>query len=199
MNPERDTDASLVARVQSGDKRAFDLLILKYQRRIIRLLSRMVSNQSELEDLAQETFVKAYRSIGQFRGDSAFYTWLYRIAINTARNWHALQKRRPQPAEPIKTDTGETFHQIDNLTDIDTPEAIMAGRQVADVINQAISELPEDLRNALILREVEGLAYDEIAQIMNCPIGTVRSRIFRARDAIASKLRPVLESESNIR
>ena len=194
-----DTDLELVRRVQNGDKRAFDLLVLKYQRRIMRLLARMVRNPSEIEDVAQETFIKAYRALPQFRAESAFYTWLYRIAINTARNWHVAQMRRPQTIDAIETEDGETFHAIDNLTDIDTPEAMLASRQVADTINAAMADLPEDLRTALLLREIEGMSYEDIAQTMECPIGTVRSRIFRARDAIAQRLRPVLESDPDHR
>lgn len=191
----RDVDAELIERVRRGDKRAFDLLVLKYQRRIMRMLTRMVRNPSDIEDIAQETFIKAYRALPDFRGDSAFYTWLYRIAINTARNWHVALSRRPQTTGPMENQEGETFDQIDNLTDINTPEALMASRQVADTINQALQALPDDLRTAIVLREVEGMSYDDIAQTMQCPIGTVRSRIFRAREAIAKKLRPVLDAE----
>lgn len=191
---ERDVDADLVDRVQRGDKRAFDLLVLKYQRKIIRLLSRMVREPSEVEDVAQEAFIKAYRALPQFRGDSAFYTWLYRIAINTARNWQAANNRRPMKSSVVESEDDETFDQIDNLTDISTPESLMASRQVVDTVNTAIEALPEDLRTAIVLREIEGLSYEDIAQTMNCPIGTVRSRIFRAREAIAAQLRPVLEA-----
>ena len=191
---ERDVDAELVARVQRGDKRAFDLLVLKYQRKIMRLLSRMIREPSEVEDVAQEAFIKAYRALPQFRGESAFYTWLYRIAINTARNWQAANSRRPAGSSIVETDDNETFDQIDNLTDISTPESLMASRQVVDTVNAAIDALPEDLRTAIVLREIEGLSYEDIAQTMNCPIGTVRSRIFRAREAIAAQLRPVLEA-----
>ena len=191
---ERDVDADLVDRVKRGDKRAFDLLVLKYQRKIIRLLSRMVREPSEVEDVAQEAFIKAYRALPQFRGDSAFYTWLYRIAINTARNWQAANNRRPIKSSVIESEDDETFDQIDNLTDISTPESLMASRQVVDTVNAAIEALPEDLRTAIVLREIEGLSYEDIAQTMNCPIGTVRSRIFRAREAIAAQLRPVLEA-----
>lgn len=196
---ERDIDAELVARVQRGDKRAFDLLVIKYQRRIMRLLTRMVRNPSDVEDVAQEAFIKAYRALPQFRGDSAFYTWLYRIAINTARNWYVTQTRRPQTVDGFENEDGETFDHIDNLTDINTPEAILASRQVAETINAAMAELSEDLRTAIMLREVEGMSYEDIAQSMGCPVGTVRSRIFRARDAIARKLRPVMESDPDHR
>ncbi|MGE8546231.1 RNA polymerase sigma factor RpoE [Alcaligenes sp. WGS1538] len=196
---ERDTDAELIARVQRGDKRAFDLLVLKYQRKIMRLLSRMIRDPSEIEDVAQETFIKAYRALPQFRGESAFYTWLYRIAINTARNWQASAGRRPSALQAIENEEGETFDQIDNLTDISTPESVMVSRQIAETVNSAIQALPEELRTAIVLREIEGMSYEDIAQTMDCPIGTVRSRIFRARDAIAAQLRPILDGEDSER
>ena len=196
---ERDVDAELVARVQQGDKRAFDLLVLKYQRKIMRLLSRMLRDPGDVEDVAQEAFIKAYRALPQFRGDSAFYTWLYRIAINTARNWQAASARRPNTSNVIETEDGETFSQIDNLTDISTPESLVASRQIVETVNTAISALPEELRTAIILREIEGMSYEDIAQTMQCPIGTVRSRIFRAREAIAAQLRPVLDTDSDSR
>lgn len=192
---ERDVDAELVARVQRGDKRAFDLLVLKYQRKIMRLLSRMIREPAEIEDVAQEAFIKAYRALPQFRGDSAFYTWLYRIAINTARNWQMANARRPSTPNANETDDGETFNQIDNLTDISTPESVLASRQIAETVNAAINTLPADLRTAIVLREIEGMSYEDIAQTMGCPIGTVRSRIFRAREAIATQLRPILGSD----
>ncbi len=196
---EREVDAELVARVQRGDKRAFDLLVLKYQRKVIRLLSRMIRNPGDVEDVAQEAFIKAYRALPQFRGDSAFYTWLYRIAINTARNWQAAQNRRPNTISSTENDEGETFNQVDNLIDINTPEAMVASKQIVETVNAAIAALPEDLRTAIVLREIEGMSYDDIAQSMNCPIGTVRSRIFRAREAIAAQLRPILNSDSGRR
>jgi len=189
---QRDVDAALVARVQRGDKRAFDLLVLKYQRKIMRLLSRMIRDPAEIEDVTQEAFIKAYRALPQFRGDSAFYTWLYRIAINTARNWQAANSRRPVTSSIIETGDGETFDGIDNLTDISTPESVLASRQIADTVTAAMQSLPEDLRTAILLREIEGMSYEDIAQSMGCPIGTVRSRIFRAREAIASQLKSVL-------
>jgi RNA polymerase sigma-70 factor (ECF subfamily) len=192
---ERDVDAELVARVQRGDKRAFDLLVLKYQRKIMRLLSRMVRDPSEIEDVAQESFIKAYRALPQFRGESAFYTWLYRIAINTARNWQVANGRRPSTPNAIETEDGETFSPIDNLTDISTPESLLASRQIVETVNAAIHTLPEDLRTAIVLREIEGMSYEDIASSMGCPIGTVRSRIFRAREAIAAQLRPVLGND----
>lgn len=196
---ERDIDAQLVARVQQGDKRAFDLLVLKYQRKIMRLLSRMLNNQSEVEDIAQETFIKAYRALPQFRGDSAFYTWLYRIAINTARNWLSSNQRKMMVSDTFETKEGETFSQSDNLIDIDTPESRMVTKEIAHTVNQAIGDLPEDLRTAIVLREIEGMSYEEIAQTMDCPIGTVRSRIFRAREAIAARLKPVLDQDHDRR
>ncbi|HRL22587.1 RNA polymerase sigma factor RpoE [Alcaligenes sp. SDU_A2] len=196
---ERDTDAELIARVQRGDKRAFDLLVIKYQRKIMRLLSRMIRDPSDIEDVAQETFIKAYRALPQFRGDSAFYTWLYRIAINTARNWQASAGRRPSALQALENEDGETFDQIDNLTDISTPESVMVSRQIAETVNSAIQALPEELRTAIVLREIEGMSYEDIAQTMDCPIGTVRSRIFRARDAIATQLRPILDGEDSER
>ncbi|MFT0850696.1 RNA polymerase sigma factor RpoE [Achromobacter sp. F4_2707] len=189
---QRDVDAALVARVQRGDKRAFDLLVLKYQRKIMRLLSRMIRDPGDIEDVTQEAFIKAYRALPQFRGDSAFYTWLYRIAINTARNWQAANNRRPVTSSIIETGEGETFDEIDNLTDISTPESVLASRQIAETVNAAMQSLPEDLRTAILLREIEGMSYEDIAESMGCPIGTVRSRIFRAREAIASQLKPVL-------
>jgi len=189
---ERDVDAELVARVQRGDKQAFDLLVLKYQRKIMRLLSRMIRDQSEIEDVAQESFIKAYRALPQFRGESAFYTWLYRIAINTARNWLAQNNRRPSSPSAQENEDGETFDATDNLTDSSNPESEMASRQIADTVNKAINDLPEELRNAIVMREIDGMSYEDIAESMNCPIGTVRSRIFRAREAIATRLRPLL-------
>ena len=196
---ERDVDAELVARVQAGDKQAFDLLVLKYQRKIMRLLSRMIRDQAEVEDVAQEAFIKAYRARPQFRGDSAFYTWLYRIAINTARNWLASNSRRPSTPSSYENEDGETFDEMDNLTDNTTPESELASRQIAQTVNKAIEDLPEDLRTAIVLREIEGMSYEDIAQSMNCPIGTVRSRIFRAREAIATKLRPMMANSGDRR
>jgi RNA polymerase sigma-70 factor (ECF subfamily) len=196
---ERDDDAKLVARVQQGDKRAFDLLVIKYQRKILRLLSRMLRDQSDIEDVMQEAFIKAYRALPQFRGESAFYTWLYRIAINTARNWMSSQARRPSSPNHNQSEDGETFDEIDNLTDNNTPESMLASREIATTVNDTIQELPEELRTAIVLREIEGLSYEEISQAMGCPIGTVRSRIFRAREAIASKLRPMLDNQGDRR
>ena len=189
---ERDVDAELVARVQRGDKQAFDLLVLKYQRKIMRLLSRMIRDPGEIEDVAQEAFIKAYRALPQFRGESSFYTWLYRIAINTARNWLAQNNRRPSTPSAQENEDGETFDATDNLTDSSNPESEMASRQIADTVNKAINDLPEELRNAIVMREIDGMSYEDIAESMSCPIGTVRSRIFRAREAIATRLRPLL-------
>jgi RNA polymerase sigma-70 factor (ECF subfamily) len=196
---DRDVDAELVRCVQRGDKKAFDLLVLKYQRRILRLLSRMIRDPSELEDVSQEAFIKAYRALPQFRGESAFYTWLYRIAINTARNWLASSGRRPSTPTLVEKEGNETFNETDNLTDISTPESLLASREVAETVNAAIEELPEELRTAIVMREIEGMSYEDIAQSMDCPIGTVRSRIFRAREAIASRLRPLLGTDAERR
>ncbi|NLY28755.1 MAG: RNA polymerase sigma factor RpoE [Alcaligenaceae bacterium] len=196
---ERDVDAALVARVQRGDKRAFDLLVLKYQRKIMRLLSRMINDPGEIEDVAQEAFIKAYRALPQFRGESAFYTWLYRIAINTARNWQVSNGRRLVTQNSHEDEDGETFDPIDSLSDINTPESMLASRQIVERVNAAMNALPEDLRTAIVLREIEGMSYEDIAQSMGCPVGTVRSRIFRAREAIAAQLRPVSNHDADHR
>jgi RNA polymerase sigma-70 factor (ECF subfamily) len=196
---EREVDLALVERVRRGERHAFDLLVIKYQRKIMRLLSRMIHDPAEIEDVAQEAFIKAYRALPQFRGESAFYTWLYRIALNTARNWQAASFRRPATVTPLENEDGETFDQIDGLSDHSTPESLMASRQVAQAVNEAIDELPDDLRAAIVLREIEGMSYEEIASTMQCPIGTVRSRIYRAREAIAARLRPVMERDSEHR
>ncbi|MPS26468.1 RNA polymerase sigma factor RpoE [Pigmentiphaga sp.] len=199
MTSEREIDAELVARVQRGDKKAFELLMLKYQRKILRLLSRFIRDPSEIEDVAQEAFIKAYRALPQFRGESAFYTWLYRIAINTAKNHLVASGRRPSSPSEYENEDGETFDETDNLSDINTPESMMATREIAETVNSAIEALPEELRTAIVLREIEGMSYEDIAQSMGCPIGTVRSRIFRAREAIAARLRPLLDTQDDRR
>jgi len=191
---DRDVDQILVERVQRGDKQAFGLLVSKYQRRLIRLLSRLIRDSAEVEDVAQETFIKAYHALPNFRGDSAFYTWLYRIGINTAKNHLAAQGRRAPTTTEVASEDAELFDDGELLRDNNSPEHILMSRQIGDTINAAMDELPEDLRTAIMLREIDGLSYEEIAQIMDCPIGTVRSRIFRARDAISAKLRPLLDA-----
>jgi RNA polymerase sigma-70 factor, ECF subfamily len=196
---ERDIDQQLVERVQRGDKAAFDLLVVKYQRKIFRLLSRLIRDSAEVEDVAQEAFIKAYRALPNFRGDSAFYTWLYRIAINTAKNWLVSQGRRAPTSTETEIEDAETFDDGEQLRDLNTPDAMLLTRQVGDAVNRAIEALPEDLKTAIVLRELEGLSYEEIAETMNCPIGTVRSRIFRAREAIAEELRPVLNTSKDQR
>jgi RNA polymerase sigma-70 factor (ECF subfamily) len=190
---DRDIDQQLVERVQRGDKAAFDLLVVKYQRKIFRLLSRLIRDTAEIEDVAQEAFVKAYRALPNFRGDSAFYTWLYRIAINTAKNYLVSQGRRAPTSTQADVEDAETFDDGDHLRDLNTPDSMLVTKQVAEAVNRAIDQLPEDLRTAIVLRELEGLSYEEIAESMQCPIGTVRSRIFRAREAIALELKPILD------
>jgi RNA polymerase sigma-70 factor (ECF subfamily) len=196
---ERDVDQQLVQRVQRGEKAAFDLLVIKYQRKIFRLLSRLIRDPAEVEDVAQEAFIKAYRALPNFRGDSAFYTWLYRIAINTAKNWLVSQGRRAPTSTEADIEEAETFDDGEQLRDLNTPDAMLLTKQVANAVNRAIDQLPEDLKTAIVLRELEGLSYEEIAETMNCPIGTVRSRIFRAREAIAEELRPVLNTTKDQR
>jgi len=196
---DRDIDQQLVERVQRGDKAAFDLLVSKYQRKIFRLLSRLIRDQAEIEDIAQEAFIKAYRALPNFRGDSAFYTWLYRIAINTAKNHLVSQGRRAPTTTEADIEEAETFDDGDHLRDLNTPESMLLSKQVGEAVNRAIDQLPEDLRTAIVLREIEGLSYEEIAESMSCPIGTVRSRIFRAREAIAQELKPVLDTAKDKR
>ena len=191
---ERDIDQQLVERVQRGDKRAFELLVTKYQRRIFRLLSRMIRDPAEIEDVAQEAFVKAYRALTNFRGESAFYTWLYRIAINTAKNHLVSQGRRVPTTTTNDIEDAEGFEDATLLREVATPDSMLQSRQVAEAVNRAIEKLPEEMRTAIVLRELEGLSYEEIAETMACPIGTVRSRIFRAREAIANELRPLLDT-----
>src|SRR4051812_44770050 len=190
-----DADAPLVQRVKQGDVKAFEMLVVKYQRRIERLIGRMVRDVDLVPDIAQETFIRAYRALPQFRGESAFYTWLYRIAVNTAKKALMELKRDPVVAETSRTmrdDDDETSRVENELTDGETPDAVLASKQIAAAVNLAIESLSEELRQAITLREIEGLSYEEIAEMMNCPIGTVRSRIFRAREAIAQRLRPLL-------
>jgi RNA polymerase sigma-70 factor (ECF subfamily) len=196
---ERDIDQQLVERVQRGDKRAFELLVTKYQRRIFRLLSRMIRDPAEIEDVAQEAFVKAYRALTNFRGESAFYTWLYRIAINTAKNHLVSQGRRVPTTTSSDIEDAEGFEDATLLREVATPDSMLQSRQVAEAVNRAIEKLPEELRTAIVLRELEGLSYEEIAETMACPIGTVRSRIFRAREAIANELRPLLDTSRDKR
>lgn len=189
---ERSVDAEIVARVQSGDKSAFDLLVIKYQHKVIKLVSRYIRDSAEVEDITQETFIKAYRALANFRGESAFYTWLYRIAINTAKNFLVSQSRRP-PNSDIEVETAEVLDSAVRLRDSATPERNLLRDEIANTVQHAIESLPEDLRTAITLREIEGLSYEDIAQVMTCPIGTVRSRIFRAREAIDNELRPLID------
>ncbi len=189
---ERQVDQELVERVQRGDKKAFDLLVLKYQRKVVNLVSRYVRNQSEALDVTQEAFIKAYKALPNFRGDSAFYTWIYRIAINTAKNHIVAQGRRP-PGSDLDAGTAEQMDIGVRLQENTTPENQLLQDEIAETVRDAIDDLPEDLKTAITLRELEGLSYEEIAKAMSCPVGTVRSRIFRARDAINTKLAPLLE------
>ncbi len=193
-----DSDVDLVARAQRGDQRAFEMLVIKYQRRIERLIARMVRDVDLVQDIAQETFIRAYRALPQFRGDAAFYTWLYRIAVNTAKKALVGLKRDPLVSESSLSgsndDDDETSRVERELTDGSTPESLLATKEIAQTVNAAIEALSPDLRQAITLREIEGLSYEEIADLMNCPIGTVRSRIFRAREAIALRLRPLLDT-----
>ncbi len=194
MTPEApdDTDQELVRRVQAGDQTAFNLLVLKYQHRVLKLVGRFVNDAAEAEDVAQEAFLKAYRALASFRGDSAFYTWLYRIAINTAKNALVSQRRRPVDFDLDLQDPDQYDRQA-RLRESDTPEGVLLTEEIRSVVEEAMEQLPEDLRTAIVLRELEGLSYEEIAEAMDCPVGTVRSRIFRAREAIDKKLRPLLE------
>ncbi|MCP5229327.1 RNA polymerase sigma factor RpoE [Accumulibacter sp.] len=191
---EREIDQVLVERAQAGDKHAFEVLVQKYQRKLVRLLSRFVRDQSEVEDVAQEAFIKAYRALPSFRGDSAFYTWLYRIGINTAKNYLVAQGRRAPTSTEFDAQDAESFEDASQLRDINTPESLLQSRQIGETINAAMEGLPDELRSAIVLREIDGLSYEEIAEAMSCPIGTVRSRIFRAREAVAEKLRPLLDT-----
>jgi RNA polymerase sigma factor RpoE len=190
---EREIDQQLVEKAQQGDRLAFDTLVAKYQRKLARLVARLVKDSAEVEDVVQEAFIKAYRALPAFRGESAFYTWLYRIGVNTAKNYLVSQGRRAPTTTEFSNDEAETFSEGDLLRDIDTPESLLMTKQIGQTVNQAMESLQEELRNAIVLREIEGLSYEEIARIMDCPIGTVRSRIFRAREAVANKLRPLLD------
>lgn len=192
-----DTDAQLVERTVAGDQKAFELLVIKYQRRIQRLIGRMVRDVDLVEDIAQETFIRAYRALAQFRGEAQFYTWLYRIAINTAKKALMDLKRNPTVSEnAYKSDDDDETSPVENeLTSSETPDAVLASKEIAEIINKAMDALPEELRQAITLREIEGFSYEEIAAVMSCPIGTVRSRIFRAREAISEKVKPLLENQ----
>ena len=196
---DREVDQQLVERAQRGDKHAFELLVAKYQRRLGRLISRFVRNAAEAEDVTQDAFIKAYRALPAFRGDSAFYTWLYRIGINTAKNHLVAQGRRAPTSTPFDSEEAEDFEDAALLHEVATPENELMSKQVVEVVNSSLQELPDDLRTALTLREIEGLSYEEIAVVMDCPIGTVRSRIFRAREAIAANLRPLLGTSEDKR
>ncbi|MGD9582112.1 MAG: RNA polymerase sigma factor RpoE [Lysobacterales bacterium] len=193
---EQDADIALVRRVQNGERGAFDLLVRKYQHKVFGIISRYIPNFAECQDVAQETFLRAYRAIGNFRGDSAFYTWLYTIATNTSKNWLVAQRRRP-PIDDVAIEDAEAFGGSLRLRDNATPDREMMREEVERAVTQAVAALPEELRVAITLREVDGLSYEEIASAMECPIGTVRSRIFRAREAIDVKLRPLLGNGSD--
>lgn len=190
--PAQTTDQQLVERVQKGDKRAFDLLVVKYQHKIFAIISRYVRDHSEVQDVAQEAFIKAYRALANFRGESAFYTWLYRIAINTAKNYLVARNRRP-PSSDVDVEDAEFYTGNEALTDMESPERSLLRDELQATVDRAITELPEDLRTAVTLREMEGLSYEDIAAIMDCPVGTVRSRIFRAREAIDRAIKPLTE------
>jgi RNA polymerase sigma-70 factor (ECF subfamily) len=196
VNPERLVDQKLVEKAQRGDKRAFGILVEKYHKKLTRLLSRMVRDQSEIEDIVQDSFVKAYRAINNFRGDSAFYTWLYRIGINTAKNHLVSLGRRPKAMNEVEIEDVENFEDGDELRSIETPENTMMTKEIVATVNDTIEGLPDELKEAISLREMDGLSYEEIAELMQCPIGTVRSRIFRAREAIADKLKPLIETSN---
>lgn len=189
----QDTDQQLVERVQKGDKRAFDLLVIKYQHKIMAIVGRYIRDSFEVNDVVQEAFIKAYRALPNFRGESAFYTWMYRIAINTAKN-HLVAKNRRPPASDVDVEEAEFYSGSESLKDVDTPENNLFRDELQRVVNNAIQELPEDLRTAVTLREMEGLSYEEIAEVMDCPVGTVRSRIFRAREAIDKQVQPLMSS-----
>jgi RNA polymerase sigma-70 factor (ECF subfamily) len=195
----REIDQELVERAQRGDKQAFGMLVDKYQRKLGRLLSRLIRDQTEVEDVVQESFIKAYRALPNFRGDSAFYTWLYRIGINTAKNYLVSMGRRPQVSSDIEIEDAENFEDANELRTMETPETELMTKEIAQTVNDTVASLPDELRTAITLREIEGLSYEEIATLMDCPIGTVRSRIFRARETIAQKLRPLLDTPEDKR
>lgn len=202
--PATDSDHVLVQRTLAGDARAFEFLVLKYQRRVERLIGRLVRDADLVEDLAQETFIRAYRALGQFRGEAQFYTWLYRIAVNTAKKALVDMRRDPMVTETALRSAGaadddETSVVENDLTSPDTPETLLAAKEIASAVQAAMQALPQELRQAVTLREIEGLSYEDIADMMNCPIGTVRSRIFRAREAISSRVRPLLERQGGKR
>ncbi len=196
---DREVDQQLVERVQNGDKHAFDLLVIKYQRKLARLLSHFIRDAAEVEDVTQEAFIKAYRALPSFRGDSAFYTWLYRIGINTAKNFLVSQGRKVPTIEGINNEDAEDFEDNSLLKEVNTPESELMSKQIAQTVSKSLDALPEELRSAIVLREIDGLSYEEIASIMNCPVGTVRSRIFRAREAISEQLRPLLGTSKDRR
>jgi RNA polymerase sigma-70 factor, ECF subfamily len=196
---DRDTDQLLVERVQRGDKQAFGLLVVKHQRKLARMLSRIIRDAADVEDVVQESFIRAYRALPGFRNDSAFYTWLYRIGVNTAKSWLASNQSRLSSTSAVEIEDLEN-HELDQAThDCASPEALLMSKQIAATVNAAVAELPEDMRTAVTLREIDGLSYEEIADAMNSPVGTVRSRIFRAREAIATKLRPIVTGGTNKR
>ncbi len=194
VNPERAIDQALVEKAQKGDKKAFGILVEKYHKKLYRILSRMIRDQSEIEDIVQDSFIKAYRAINNFRGDSAFYTWLYRIGVNTAKNHLTALGKRPKAMEEVEIDDVENFDDGYEMRNLDTPETIMMNQEIVSTVSETIETLPDELKEAISLREMDGLSYEEIAVIMQCPIGTVRSRIFRAREAIAEKLKPLIEA-----
>ena len=196
---DRQIDQVLVERAQKGEQKAFEMLMSKYQRRLIRLISRFVKDEHEVNDVAQEAMIRAYRALPNFRSESAFYTWLYRIAINTAKNFLVISGKQPVVSAEAANEDGDILDLSDQIADYHTPEAEMINREILQTVESTISHLPEDLRKAITLREMDGLSYEEIAKIMDCPIGTVRSRIFRAREVIAKDLRPLLETSENQR
>jgi len=200
--PSSDSDSDLVQRAVAGDQRAFELLVIKYQRRLQRLIGRLVRDTDLVEDIAQETFIRAYRALPQFRGESQFYTWLYRIAVNTAKKFLQERKRSPTMSDRAfvpNEDNDETFRVVVEPINDETPESVLAAKEIAAAVNSGLAALPLDLRQALTLREIEGLSYEEIAAVMDCPMGTVRSRIFRARELISAKLKPMLERQTGKR